>query len=182
MKHGVALAFQAAITAVPLMGVLGVLYATGALQQGGAVVTAVFTALLTTAAVEPVRATLTRAALADQQRVQFCAQAMIALQTASDLVYDIVVEYHPGWHPKPTDAQKARAERIVESLLPVIGLAHMWAPDTAGPLAGLVDEIRDAREFGTRKVDYPGDSYPGLQKALQDARDAVNSLRNRLPR
>ncbi len=182
MKRNVTLVFQAAITAAPLMLVLGSLYATGALQHGGAVATAVLTALLTAAAVEPVRSALSRTALADQHRIQFCAQAMIALQVAGDLVSDIVLKYHPNWHPKPTDDQEARGERIVETLLPVIGLARMWAPTVVDPLEVLVSEIRDAFDFLTRKVDDPGESYPGLRQALQEALDAVNAIRGDLPR
>jgi hypothetical protein len=162
MKRGATLAFQGAITAAPLMVVLGILYATGALQ-GGSVATAVFTALVTAAAVEPVRSMLTRTAFADQQRVMFCAQAMIALQVAGDLVADILLRYHPGWHPKPTDAQKARGERIVETLLPVVGLASMWAPTAAGPLDVLVAEM------GRLRVHHRQSGVPGRRLSRSSA-------------
>ena len=181
LKRGLIRGAHAVISAVPLMGVLGVVYATGLLHLGG-LVAAVFTALLITVGVEPVRSMLAHAALADQHRVQFCAQAMVALELTSDFVYDLVTNYHYNWHPRPNAPQKARADRIIESLLPVIGLANMWAPKVTDPLETLVSEIRDACEFGTPKVEYPPDSYPSLREALGAARDAVNVIRSELPR
>jgi hypothetical protein len=182
MKNRLALPLQAAISATPLMGILGVLFLTGTLDRAGPVVAAVFTALLTTIAVEPVRATIARSALADQQRVQFCAQALIALQAIGDFVSEAVLTYHPNWHPKLSPGQKERGERLLETLVPVIGLAKMWAPrEAARPLEVLAEEIRDAMEFTMPTVDDPTDAYVPLQKALTAARHAITGLRKSLP-
>jgi len=181
VKHRLALPAQAAVSAA-LMAVLGVLYLTGVLDRAGPVLAAVFTALLTTIAVEPVRATIARSVFVDQQRVQFCAQALIALQAVGDFVSDVVLNYHPNWHPKLGPGQKQRGEQLVEMLVPVIGLAKMWAPEEAAKrLEILVQEIRDAMEFGTPKVEYPTEAYVPLQKAAQAARDAINTVRKALP-
>ncbi len=177
MKRGLQFTTQAFLASAPLVLTLLVLYSTGVLTQPApAIVTALATALI----LEPVRSALSRSALADQQRVVFCGQAMVALQDVNEAVNGLILNYHPAWNPRPKDNEKARLLQAADRLVPIIGLAKAWAPATAGPLEALASEVRDAVEFSHRKWESPMDAYPLPQKALTSAWGAVNRLRNEL--
>ncbi len=178
MKRGLQFTAQAFMASAPLVLVLLVLYATGVLPQP---TPAILAALATALILEPVRSALARSALADQQRVLFLSQAMVALQDVSEAVHDLVLNYHPTWNLRPKDHEKARLLQAADRLGPMIGLARAWAPSTASPLEALASEIRDAVEFSHKKWESPMDAYPLPQRALGSALGAVNQLRSELP-